>query len=358
MPAPKPDRGKSHAKKPARGYRYNPYEFAVCGRPGVGKTTLISRLVAALPEGLQAMTVTYDGSLDDPLAPYAWLAADAVFVEGHASDDLPRLLLLDDRLASLEDPAFRPSPPAAVVHPFAPGSLEERRARNAVQSTFGSLPWFHRDDLSGIRTFVLDQWTRRRPPLAGLLLTGGRSSRMGQDKALLDYHGRSQVEHTMAMLARHCQGAFLSCRPDQTDDPHRARFPLLPDRFLGMGPAGGILSALGNSDRPGHAWLVLACDLPRVTDELLAALVAARNPFRFATAFRGTDGFPEPLCAIWEPKAYSRLLQFAGLAHECPRKLLIHSPACLLPPPAENALDNGNSPADVERIRHDLHGRS
>lgn len=355
MEDPDPFRWKNNHHKPTRTYRYNPYEFAVCGPTGAGKTTWLSKLAHTMAGEVGITLIDLNETLTDPLAPYAWLAADAVLVESQQSNGLPYLFLLDEKLTAFDDPDFRASSPAAVIHPFVPGSTLERQMQNAIRSIHKSVLWFHRDDMAGIRAFVLDYWRRRTSPLAGLLLTGGRSSRMGQDKALLDYHGLTQLEHTMALLARQCPTAFISCRPDQIEEPHRSRFPLLPDRFLGMGPVGGILSALGKSDQPQNAWLVLACDLPHVTQDLLRMLVASRNPFRFATAFRGRDGFPEPLCAIWEPKSYPRLLQFAGLAYECPRKLLMNSPICMLLPPDPNSLDNGNDLSDFERIRHDLH---
>ena len=64
-------------------------------------------------------------------------------------------------------------------------------------------------------------------PLYGLVLAGGRSSRMGRDKAALPYEGRTQLERAMALLEKHVERAYVSVRRDQSVEPLRARFPLV-----------------------------------------------------------------------------------------------------------------------------------
>jgi molybdopterin-guanine dinucleotide biosynthesis protein A len=71
------------------------------------------------------------------------------------------------------------------------------------------------------------------------------------------------------------------------------QFPLLPDTFTGLGPKGGILSALRH--QPDAAWLVVACDLPLLDDETLRFLVTHRDPSRVATGLPRSEGnFPNP----------------------------------------------------------------
>lgn len=132
---------------------------------------------------------------------------------------------------------------------------------------------------------------------------------------------------------------------------------MLIDRFLELGPTSGILSALARGferDQTVSAWLVLACDLPRMDTRHLNKLATERNPFRVATAFRGHEGLAEPLCAIWEPKAYQRLLQRLAAGSDCPRRCLIDSPVQLVEPLHARALENCNTPDDYQRIRDDL----
>ena len=63
-----------------------------------------------------------------------------------------------------------------------------------------------------------------RAPLYGLVLAGGRSSRMQRDKAALTYHGRTQLEWAMELVTPFVERAFVSVRPDQQSDPVRAKF--------------------------------------------------------------------------------------------------------------------------------------
>jgi molybdenum cofactor guanylyltransferase len=183
-------------------------------------------------------------------------------------------------------------------------------------------------------------------PLYGLVLAGGRSSRMGRDKAALEYHGRAQLERAYDLLEKLVARAFVSVRPDQTGEPLRARFTQIVDDGNLEGPVAGISAA--QKAHPDAAWLVLACDLPWLDIATLQHLIARRDPARVATAFRSTrDGLPEPLCAIYEPAAAPALQGFLATGHHCPRKLLINSDTLLLDQPDPKALDNVNTPQEL-----------
>lgn len=180
-------------------------------------------------------------------------------------------------------------------------------------------------------------------PLYGLVLAGGRSSRMQRDKATLSYHGRSQLEWAVALLEPHVQRVFVSVRPDQVDDPVRARFAQIVDEQPNLGPIAGILAAQGRY--PRVAWLVVACDLPHLDQTTLTHLIRARQPQRQATAYRSShNGLPEPLCAIFEPATREPLTAYVGGGRDCPRKFLINADVCLLDQPNPRALENVNTP--------------
>jgi molybdopterin-guanine dinucleotide biosynthesis protein A len=197
------------------------------------------------------------------------------------------------------------------------------------------------------------EWVRqyllaRVPPLYGLVLAGGRSTRMGHDKGLIDYHGQPQRAHAHALAGRYCAQTYVSCRADQVPELEAAGLPAIADSFLGLGPFGGILSAF--RQHPDAAWLVLATDLPLLSANSLAFLVQHRQPGKVATALVGTDGtgFPEPLICIWEPRAYATMLQFLAMGYNCPRKVLINSDIALLQPPDPTELANVNLPSEQE----------
>jgi len=179
----------------------------------------------------------------------------------------------------------------------------------------------------------------------GLILAGGKSARMQRDKATLLYQGKSQLDRAYELAARHVPKVFVSVRSTQLDDPARAGKPLLVDSVDGEGPIVGIRSALAAD--PRAAWLVIACDLPFLSDAALEQLLAQRDPTVLATAFASThDGLPEPLCAIWEPAAAPALTLYQQAGRHCPRKFLSTHPLRLLEPHDRHALDNINTPEE------------
>jgi molybdopterin-guanine dinucleotide biosynthesis protein A len=141
--------------------------------------------------------------------------------------------------------------------------------------------------------------------LTGLLLAGGRSERMGADKATLAYAGEPQVVRAHRVLAQVCTRVLVSVREDQARDKLFTSFELVIDQPANAGPAAGLLAAWRVV--PGAALLVLAVDLPLVDAAVLERLIAARDPEALATAFVHADGTVEPLCTIWEPAALDRL---------------------------------------------------
>jgi len=182
----------------------------------------------------------------------------------------------------------------------------------------------------------------------GLILAGGSSSRMQRDKAALQYGGKSQLDRAFELAARHVPRVFVSVRPSQVGDPARARHPMIVDSIAGEGPIVGIRSALAAN--PQVAWLVLACDLPFLSDAALSQLLRERDPTAVATAYRSThDGLPEPLCAIWEPAAAAALAAYEAEGGRCPRKFLIRQAVPLLEPKDRRALDNVNTPEEYSR---------
>ncbi len=161
----------------------------------------------------------------------------------------------------------------------------------------------------------------KKPKLKGLVLAGGKSSRMGKDKGAIEYHGSPQREHMASLLKSSCEETYISMAPGSSCE---SSYPVLEDSFVGLGPFGGILSAFKKD--PNAAWLVVACDQPLLDEAHLEKLIAERDQTKLATCFHNPETkFPEPLITIWEPRAYPILLQFLGQGYTCPRKVLINA---------------------------------
>jgi molybdopterin-guanine dinucleotide biosynthesis protein A len=99
-----------------------------------------------------------------------------------------------------------------------------------------------------------------RPGLTGFILAGGKSARMGRDKALLDWHGRTLLDHMAHLMSRVADKVHVVGR-----DP-------LPDRVPGLGPLSGIATALETSSTETN--LVVAVDLPLLTEKFLQYLTS------------------------------------------------------------------------------------
>jgi molybdenum cofactor guanylyltransferase len=205
------------------------------------------------------------------------------------------------------------------------------------------------DEVDAIASWMNAWMNSRANQINGLVLAGGKSQRLGQDKTTIDYHGTAHRELLAKILRVRCQDTYLSCRADQ-DGKIESEFPLLPDAFMGLGPYGGILSAF--QKHPNHAWFVVASDLPFALEDAIDYLLERRDPSKIATAFHNdvTD-FPDPLMTIWEPKAYPVLLRFLSQGYSCPRKVLINSDISVVEPAEKKWLTNVNTPEELSRVQ-------
>ena len=189
--------------------------------------------------------------------------------------------------------------------------------------------------------------------LCGLVLAGGRSTRMGTDKAALVHpDGRTLARRCHDLLAEAgCETVVLSLRHDQELPPG---FDDLTNILVARDPEGGSEGPLAGMLasmrlRPEADWLVLACDLPRLDVATLTHLVSSKRPDESFVSYRSEfDGLPEPLCALYAAEALPilELAQADGI--RCPRKPLIRHECRLLDPLVPRALDNANTPEDWE----------
>ena len=194
------------------------------------------------------------------------------------------------------------------------------------------------DEIDEISNHINSLIQEKIAPVKGLILVGGKSTRMGQDKSELNYFGKPQKTFAKKLLENNNLETFYSVRDFSTalemtnyssnvtlSEVERSQNSNeIVDKFLNLGPFGGICSAFQKD--PNAAWFVLATDVPFVNDEIIQLLLKHRDSSKVATAIKGkSKDFPEPLITIYEPKAYSILLQYLAQGYSCPRKMLINS---------------------------------
>ncbi|BDS07963.1 hypothetical protein NT6N_30030 [Oceaniferula spumae] len=185
--------------------------------------------------------------------------------------------------------------------------------------------------------------------LKGLLLVGGKSSRMGSDKSELVFRdGLSQRERGVKLLESVCDQVFISVAEGEGDH-------VIADAFGNVGPLGAIASAQQHD--PDATWLVLACDLPLLEEKHLQDLVDQHTADSAATYYlSASDGLPEPLCAIWSPATCDLVLESIQSGKRCPRSVLGKITGQALPSPGLWPLANTNTEADAIEIRARIDG--
>jgi molybdopterin-guanine dinucleotide biosynthesis protein A len=130
---------------------------------------------------------------------------------------------------------------------------------------------------------------------SGFVLAGGKSSRMGRDKATLPYGGATLAFH-MAALVRQAVGTVAIL-----GDPERygaLGYPVYPDVVPGCGPMGGVFTALSVTSTDWN--LIAACDMPSLSSTIFRTLLERASKSRAeCVAASGPSGEPEPLCAVY-----------------------------------------------------------
>lgn len=131
-----------------------------------------------------------------------------------------------------------------------------------------------------------------------LLLAGGESRRMGRPKALLPVGGATLVELIAERLAPEFESLLVAAR-DHSQLPPGLRLHFVADLHPGGGPLAGIEAGLAATSH--EALVAVACDMPRVSPDLLGRLLRASDGFDAAVPRLG--GRPEPACAAYRRSA-------------------------------------------------------
>jgi len=189
------------------------------------------------------------------------------------------------------------------------------------------------------------------PEVAGAILAGGRSRRMGRDKALLPINGQPLIGRLAERLQAVTDLVYICA--NERDRYSFLGLRVIQDLFPGQGPLAGLHAALIAS--PRAAVLLVACDMPMVEDRLLRALMRMAEEGYDAIVPCSSSGRIQPLCGLYRAsclirvesmlkygiREFSVLLEGKGLAIRLVR-------------PAEAGFDdaclvNLNTPADFER---------
>lgn len=196
-----------------------------------------------------------------------------------------------------------------------------------------------------------------RAAITGVVQAGGKSRRMGRDKALLELGGQTLLARAVATLRRITPDVLVVGPPARQH--HAAGARVVPDAYPESGPLGGIATALLAAATARVA--VVACDMPFLNAELLAYL-ASLDPDADAVVPR-MEGQPEPLHAVYAraslPVMQEQLaagdLRVANFLARV-RVRYVEEPELRAVDPDLRSFFNINTPADLEAAGLALNG--
>lgn len=195
------------------------------------------------------------------------------------------------------------------------------------------------------------------PTRAGIVLAGGRSSRMGDDKAALVLDGRTLLQRTVDVLSSVADEIVIVGAPGRALPPVTTARPCrrADDAVEGEGPLAGIAAGLEAVRAP--VAVVVACDMPWIEPALLRLLFdEAERGARLAVPL--ADGRPQPLCSAWRSDALAVVQAHLRAGDRAVMSVAEDLEAVRLPPetyagadPAGRSFANLNTREDLDAAR-------
>jgi len=169
----------------------------------------------------------------------------------------------------------------------------------------------------------------RQKDLTGIIMAGGKSSRMGMNKATTIFRSRMLAEYPIRLLENTCGQILIS-----TNEALPFSFKQVADVMPECGPMGGIFSCLRES--VSHYNVVLACDMPLLTTDYIQALINKISDEKIIVPMH-EDGSIESLCAIYPTSCKDRMYEEIKSGQFVLHAFILKLPFIGIPVPAEPA---------------------
>lgn len=171
--------------------------------------------------------------------------------------------------------------------------------------------------------------------ITGIVLSGGKGSRMGNDKGMMLYRGKELVQYSITLLQRYCSTILISS--NREDLYAKFGYEIIPDIHKEIGPIGGIYSALKKSSTTKT--LILSCDMPLLNGEVFDRVLLKSDYYDIVVP-KHLNGHLEPLAGYYSKDIISKI---EGLISRGDYKMI-------------NLINSSNTGfVDVERLKY---GRS
>lgn len=198
--------------------------------------------------------------------------------------------------------------------------------------------------------------------LAGIILCGGKSRRMGQEKYRLSFAGETLLQRICRIVQPEVSRILIVAAADQEIPQSESNFEVLRDEIPDAGPLAGIAQALTylqTTDDPPVAAFVTSCDVPLLKPELIS-LLRTRLTENYDAVVVRDDDFAYPLCAIYRTTAATTASRLIASGQRRAATFPEHLRTCWLSRDEMRTVDpelvslmNCNTPADVENVlRH------
>jgi molybdopterin-guanine dinucleotide biosynthesis protein A len=181
-----------------------------------------------------------------------------------------------------------------------------------------------------------------------VILAGGRSRRMGRDKAGLPVGDGTLIEHLARRLAPVVDETIIA---GGSDRPNLPGVRVVDDRFAGLGPLAGMHAGFTAARHP-YVWVV-GCDLPDVEPAMATLLRGLAGAYEAVVP--RVDGQPQAVCALYERALASRIEAMLGAGERSIKSLLAASNVRYVAPDELRAVDpelrsfrNINTPSDYQ----------
>ncbi|AHF06373.1 Molybdopterin-guanine dinucleotide biosynthesis protein A [Desulfitobacterium metallireducens DSM 15288] len=145
--------------------------------------------------------------------------------------------------------------------------------------------------------------------MTGIVLAGGKSSRMGKNKAFLEFDGKPLIEKNLAILETLFSEVLISSNTPELYKSYQEK--VVQDRYSGSGPFGGLHACLEES-RTEYAFFV-ACDIP-ILDPALIQYMASLTEGYECVVPRTEDGM-HPLFSFYNKSCLPKIEDFLKVGH-------------------------------------------
>jgi molybdopterin-guanine dinucleotide biosynthesis protein A len=131
--------------------------------------------------------------------------------------------------------------------------------------------------------------------ITGIILAGGKSSRMGKDKGTCSFKNKPLVEYAIEALKPFCGELLLSA--NNIESYNKYTIEVVPDEISSIGPLGGMFTCLKKSKTRHN--IILSCDTPFITMDLIKYIIENIDSKNKIIAPLHRQNFIEPLCAYY-----------------------------------------------------------